>query len=259
MFGYSRQGYYKRVRLEEKREKEAQNVLQEVKDIRKRQPRVGAEKLQSHLSDRGIKIGRDRLFTLLRLHNLLIRPRRRYVVTTNSRHWLKTYKNEIGDLVLVRPGQVYVSDITYIDTDEGFAYLSLITDAYSRKIVGCTLSDSLGIEGSMKALRMALKHTANSKGLIHHSDRGIQYCSKAYVGYLKKRGVTISMTEINHAYENALAERVNGILKNELGLGERLRSYNIAKKMVKEAVEIYNNERLHKSIDLMTPAQKHAA
>ena len=222
VFGYSRQGYYKRLRLEEKRNKEAQEVLTEVKNLRKRQPCVGTDKLKKHLYDRGIKVGRDRLYGVLRLHNLLVRPRRRYVVTTNSHHWFKTYKNEIRDLDLERSNHVYVADITYLDTDEGFAYLSLITDAYSRKIVGYSLSDSLRVEGSMQALRMAI-NKSNCAELIHHSDRGIQYCSKAYVSYLKRRGVVISMTEENHVYENALAERVNGILKNELGLGEQLR------------------------------------
>ncbi len=202
-------------------------------------------------------IGRDRLFDLLRENRLLIKKKKKYIVTTNSRHRFKKYSNLIKGKEATGPEQQYVSDITYIETIEGYRYLSLITDRYSRKIVGHELSKSLSVEGSLKALSIALKRVNNTKGLIHHSDRGLQYCSNAYVELLKKHGVKISMTEENHVYENALAERVNGILKEELMLGERLPTYQIAKKMVDQAVKIYNEERLHMSIGYVTPQQKH--
>lgn len=259
VFGYSRQGYYKRIHLEEKRREQERHVLGEVQKIRRKQACVGGKKIHKDLHGRGTQIGRDRLFELLRRNNLLIRPRRNYVKTTYSKHRFHVYKNLIREVAIVHPEQVYVSDITYIDTEEGYCYLSLVTDAYSRKIVGYAISKSLAIEGSLKAVKMALKGVNNPGGLIHHSDRGIQYCSKAYVSLLKRHNVRISMTEESHVYENALAERVNGILKNEFSLGKRLRSYAIAKKMVKEAIEIYNNERLHMSLNYGTPAQKHAA
>jgi transposase InsO family protein len=172
---------------------------------------------------------------------------------------MKVYKNLIKEEEAQRPEQVFVADITYLETMEGYCYLSLITDWYSRKIMGYAVSRSLSIEGSVRALKMALRMTKNPKLLIHHSDRGIQYCSKGYTEILKKQGVRISMTEENHVYENAVAERVNGILKDELQLGEKLVSFRVAERMVKEAIQIYNEERLHMSLKYMTPAQKHAA
>jgi transposase InsO family protein len=259
VYGYSRQGYYKRLKLEEKRERQERDVLLEVKKIRKKQACVGGKKLHKDLGNRSMQIGRDRLFELLRRNNLLIRPRRNYIRTTYSKHRFHVYKNLIRDIAIVHPEQVFVSDITYIATDEGYSYLSLVTDAYSRKIVGYALSKSLAIEGSLNAVKMALKGVKYPDKLIHHSDRGIQYCSKAYVNLLKRHNVRISMTEESHVYENALAERVNGILKHEFGLGKRLRSHGISKKMVKEAIETYNNDRLHMSLNYETPSQKHAA
>ena len=211
------------------------------------------------LRDHEVGIGRDRLFRVLRRRGLLVRRKKKYVRTTQSAHRFRVYKNLILHEKAERAEGVYVADITYIDTMEGYCYLSLITDEYSRKIVGYALNKSLSIEGSVEALQMALRRTKNPKALIHHSDRGIQYCSKGYTDLLKKKGVRISMTEENHVYENALAERVNGILKEELQLGEKLLSYSVAKKLVDEAVKIYNEERLHMSLDYVTPAQKHAA
>ena len=215
--------------------------------------------LHHHLIEYGVTIGRDRLFDLLRCKGLLIRPKRRYVRTTNSNHWFTKYRNLIRDIQIKRTGEVIVGDITYIETREGYCYLSLLTDVYSHKIVGYHLSQSLSVEGSLKALEMALRGIKDRFGMIHHSDRGIQYCCNAYTDRLRKAGVSISMTEENHVYENALAERVNGILKNEFLLGECLPSYKMACKMVKEVINIYNNERLHMSINYMTPARKFAA
>lgn len=215
--------------------------------------------MQKMLGDHEVAIGRDRLLSVLRKKGLLVRRKKKYVRTTQSVHRFKVYKNLILDKKAQRAERVYVADITYIDTMEGNCYLSLITDQYSRKIVGYALSKSLSIEGSVEALEMALRRTKKPQALIHHSDRGIQYCSKGYTDLLRKKGVRISMTEENHVYENALAERVNGILKEELKLGEKLISYSVAKRLVDEAVKIYNEERLHMSLDYITPAQKHAA
>lgn len=226
-----------------------------MQQIRKRQPKVGTRKLQRMLGQEAVFVGRDRLFSLLREEGLLVNKRRKWIHTTQSRHRFKTYNNLIKDIKIVKPKRILVSDITYIDTIEGFKYLSLITDKASRKIVGFSLSNSLSIEGSIRALRMAIKDIGNTDKVIHHSDRGIQYCSKGYINILKKNKMLVSMTEKDHVYENALAERVNGILKDELMLGDRLASYEIAEKMVKQAVKIYNQERLHMALDYRTPEQ----
>jgi len=196
---------------------------------------------------------------MLREKNMLVSKKRKHVRTTQSYHRFRTYKNLIKGSCSHSPEEVFVSDITYIDTMEGYSYLSLITDQYSRKIVGYSLSKNLTVEGSLRALKMALKGVSEPSKLIHHSDRGIQYCSKAYTDLLRGNRVKISMTEENHVYENALAERVNGILKDEFMLGEKLQSFKVAKKMVREAVKIYNNERLHMALDYKTPEQKYAA
>jgi len=179
------------------------------------------------------------------------------VYTTQSGHRFKKYPNLIKSLSLHAPNRVYVSDITYIRTLEGFCYLSLITDKYSRKIVGYALSMSLSIEGCLEALRMALKDLNKTEQLIHHSDRGIQYCSKDYVDLLSENNVRISMTEENHVYENSLAERVNGILKDEFMLGETLQSYSVAKRLVDDSIKIYNEERYHMALNLKTPDEVH--
>ena len=247
------------MKIEMRRQQEQRRTVSEVSAIRVRQPKVGCRKLQRMLKAQGIRIGRDRLFTVLRDKGMLIDKKNRYVRTTKSNHRFRTYNNLIKQLQPHRAEEVFASDITYIDTMEGYSYLSLITDQYSRKIVGYSLSKNLSAEDTLKALKMALRQVKDSSGLIHHSDRGIQYCSKCYTGFLKRNAVKISMTEENHVYENALAERVNGILKDEFMLGERLQSHKIAEKMVNEAVYIYNNERLHLALGYMTPEQKYAA
>ncbi len=232
-----------------------------MRKIRQRQPMLGGRKLRKKimpaLKRSGINIGRDRFFDILRKHTLLVKRRRRYVRTTQSHHRFRTYSNLIKELELTQANQVYVSDITYLSTLNGFCYLALITDAYSRKIVGYDISKSLSIEGSLKALKMALRKLKHPERLIHHSDRGVQYCSHAYINMLTENHIKISMTEQNHVYENALAERVNGILKTEFMLGETLGSFDIAKELVRESIEIYNKERPHMSIDYMTPQFKH--
>lgn len=259
LYGYTRQAWYKQKRCHLKRDLDEQRVLLHVRRIRKRQPRVGGKKLHRMLQTQGLDLGRDKLFDILRENRLLVKPRKRYTKTTYSHHRFRKYKNLIRDFKLTRPNQIYVSDITYIDTLEGFCYLALITDKFSKKIVGWDLSDSLSIDGARRALKTALTKVEYTDGLIHHSDRGIQYCSHKYVEDLESRNIKISMTEDNHCYENAVAERVNGILKTEFMLGDRLKSIAIAKELTAEAVKIYNEERLHLSLDYQTPAMKHAA
>ncbi len=262
-FERTRQAFYKLAQQGLQLELWDEKVLDEVKTIHRRQPRVGTRKLHRMVNEQlqaeGIAVGRDHLFALLRAQNLLIRRRRHAKQTTNSRHRFKKYGNLIRELKLTRPNQVYVSDITYLETHEGFCYLALIMDAYSRKIVRYDLSRSLSLEGSLRALQMAMSKLSGAIDLIHHSDRGIQYCSHAYVALLVKYGVRISMTVDQHVYENAKAERVNGILKNEFLLGEVLISYEVAQKLVAEAIQIYNEERLHLSLDYQTPTMVHAA
>jgi len=253
----SRQAFYQRRRRLDKRNIRDAFLITEVKAIRHRQPRIGTRKLlvmlQSKYPDPELRIGRDCFFKLLRQEGLLIERKRKYIRTTNSMHRFKKYKNQIEDLVITRPNQVFVTDITYLDTFDGFCYLALVTDVFSRKIVGYDVSRSLAIEGSMRALEMALKGVREPDKLIHHSDRGIQYCSHAYVDYLLKRNITISMTEDNHVYENAIAERINGILKIEFMLGDKLLSVALAKELVAEAIQIYNEERPHLKLDYKTP------
>lgn len=224
-----------------------------VLQIRYRQPRVGGRKLYEHLHQGGISVGRDRLFDLLREWRLLVRPHRSYRKTTCSRHRLKVYKNLLKNQPARRPNEAWVCDITYVQTRERFGYLFLVTDQFSRKIVGYDFSISLSIEGALAALQIALKQSPDGRSLIHHSDRGIQYCSHDYVRLLERHGARISMTEDNHVYENALAERINGILKTEL-LGD---THNIpfedVKHLIQEAISIYNNERLHMNLNYKTP------
>lgn len=263
-FERTRQAFYKQTQQGLQLDLWDQRLLEEVKTIRRRQPRVGTRKLHrmvyEQLQAEGITVGRDHLFALLRAQNLLIRRRRHAKRTTDARHRLKKYGNLIRDLKLTQPNQAYVADITYLETrEEGFCYLALIADAYSRKIVGYDLSRSLSLEGSVRALKMAMSKLSGPIDLIHHSDRGIQYCSHAYVDLLVKHGIRISMTEEQHVYENAQAERVNGILKSAFLLGEVLSSYEVAKKLVAEAIQIYNEERLHLSLNYQTPAMVHAA
>lgn len=208
---------------------------------------------------RGFKIGRDKLFQILREHHMLVCPKKRYTKTTNSFHRFRKYPNLIKEMKITASDQVFVADITYIDTLEGFCYLFLISDVFSRKIVGYDLSNSLCIEGCQRTLKMALKSVRKPEKLIHHSDRGIQYCSNGYVHILEENGIRISMTEENHCYENAIAERINGILKTEFMLGEKLPSIAVAKELVRDSIKTYNEERLHMSLDYQTPEYKYAA
>jgi transposase InsO family protein len=200
-----------------------------------------------------VKVGRDTLFNVLRKHKMLTLRKRYSMKTTNSHHRFYKYSNIIKDVEITRPNQVWASDITYIRTVKGFCYLALITDMYSRRIVGYDLSDSLELKGCVRALNKAIYQAKNIKGLIHHSDRGIQYCSNVYTQILKRKKIDISMTEENHCYENAMAERVNGILKDEFYLDQTFANVAHAKRAAKNAIKLYNEMRLHLSLDYRTP------
>ena len=221
-FSMHRDAYYKCKKRELHRKTVEAQVIKLVKQERKQQPRVGTRKLHEALHTEFkkacLKIGRDVLFDVLRANGMLVKPKKASCRTTDSYHRFNTYSNLVKDMEVTAPNQVWVSDITYIRTVNGFCYLALITDMYSRKIVGYDISDSLELAGCLRALQFALKAARPAVGLVHHSDRGIQYCSNVYVNELIKHKIKISMTEENHCYENAIAERVNGILKDEFYL-----------------------------------------
>lgn len=236
-------------------------ILQEVVKIRSEQSRVGVRKLHHMMAgfthEHGVEMGRDALYGLLREHSMLVRKRkRRGPRTTFSAFWMKRYPNLAKDFTPVASNQLWVSDITYIRIKEGFAYLSLITDAYSRKIVGYHLNGNLSAKGPSSALRMALRNNPDRDNLIHHSDRGLQYYSSQYMKLIGSK-IRISMTEKSDPLENAIAERVNGILKQEL-LAKSYTSFSEAQREVGQAVSIYNHLRPHLSIDMLTPAEAHA-
>jgi transposase InsO family protein len=205
-------------------------------------------------------IGRDKFFDILRRSDLLVKRRRRYARTTESRHRFRVYQNHVQHIAVRRADQVWVSDITYVRlANERFAYLFLITDAYSRKIVGWDMSSSLGLEGAIKALQMSVRQCRDFQSLIHHSDRGFQYCSHQYVSKLKSKGIQISMAEAGNCYENAMAERINGILKMEYGLDETFSDIEQARRSAREGITYYNEERPHLSLKMQTPAAVHSA
>lgn len=222
LLGKTRHAYYDHLWRKDDRVVKEDIVLQLVHEFRSSLPKLGTRKLhhllEPLLQEHNIAIGRDYLFDLLQDHKLLIRQQRRKVITTNSRHWMKKYSNLIKDLKVTRPEQVWVSDITYIRMVNQWGYLSLITDACSRKIMGWSFRTDMEAQGCIDALEMAFKNRIYNESLIHHSDRGSQYCSKNYVGMLLKNNVSVSMTENGDPYENALAERMNGILKAEFNL-----------------------------------------
>ncbi len=228
-----------------------------VRKRRKSLPREGVRKLMKSLKwnfeNQHLKVGRDTLFNVLRKYKMLTLRKKYSARTTNSYHRFYKYNNIIKDIDVTRPNQVWASDITYVRTVKGFCYLALITDMYSRKIVGYDLSDSLELKGCVRALNKAIYQAKSVKGLIHHSDRGIQYCSNVYTQILKRKKINISMTEENHCYENALAERVNGILKDEFYLDQIFTNVAHAKRAAKNAIKLYNEIRLHLSLDYRTP------
>ena len=224
-------------------------------------PRIGVRKLYYLLGDKlqALKIGRDKFFDILRANHLLIQPKRSYHVTTNSHHRFRKHQNLILDLEINRPEQVWVSDITYIGKREKPCYLSLVTDAYSKKIMGYYVADNLNTESSLMALNMAIKNRKDKElALIHHSDRGLQYCADDYQSTLNKKGIKCSMTNNGDPYENAVAERINGILKQEFMIDTYHQETAIMRLIVKEVIEIYNNQRPHYSNYMLTPKLMHA-
>lgn len=223
-------------------------------------PRIGTRKLYYLLEDqlRVLGVGRDKLFSILRANHMLIKPKRSYRITTDSRHRFRKHKNLVSDLVPTRPEQIWASDITYLGSNGNHQYLALVTDTYSKKIVGYDVSSSLGAEGAVRALRMGLKHRVyKNNELTHHSDRGFQYCCDGYQAILSRSGVKCSMTESYDPYANAVAERVNGILKQEFYLDKFSIKLASMKQLVSDSVMIYNQQRPHYSCFLKTPEQMH--
>lgn len=259
--GMSRQNYYKARKVRQRGQVDEHLVKTLVDQERSIQPRLGGLKLHHMLRDElaaaGVKLGRDRFFEVLRNQGLLLEPLPKAPRTTNSKHSLPVFTNLIKDMELTGANQVWISDITYIRTRENFLYLSLITDKYSRKVVGYHLGETLETRDTIKALRMALKALPEGAKPIHHSDRGCQYCSHDYVKELKAHGLRVSMTEENHCAENAQAERVNGILKQEYFLNYQFRNSQHARRAVDQAVRLYNGRRPHRSLKMCTPEEKH--
>jgi putative transposase len=261
IFNISRQAYYQSGTQATAQAMHQQMVEQLVHDVRRQLPRIGGKKLYHMLGDdlKRMRIGRDRFFNILRDANLLVERKRSYVITTQSHHRFHIYKNLIKNKKITGSDQVYVCDITYLRLHKGFVYLFLITDAYSRKIIGWYVSDQLGIRGALQALKMALKESKGIQGCIHHSDRGIQYCSYQYTALLKQNNMDISMAATGDVYENAMAERVNGILKDEFMLDATFTNLPHATRAVKQAIKAYNNLRPHMSLKMKTPTQVYAA
>lgn len=263
--GMSRQNFYKGRKERTRREVDAGLIEELVRAERAVQPRLGGKKLYRLLKPEfekaGIRIGRDRFFEVLGERGLLLAPLPKAPRTTNSRHSLPVFRNLLTDMELSGPNQAWVSDITYIRSDEGFIYLSLITDAWSRKIVGYHAGDTLETEGCLRALEKAVKELVDGDGLlpVHHSDRGSQYCSHLYTGRVREYGLGISMTEKMHCYENAKAERVNGILKQEYFLGGCFRTKQQGIEAVNQAVRLYNTRRPHLALNYRTPEDVHNA
>lgn len=260
--GITRQGHHKALAAEPPAAMAREMVVQLVAERRRELPRLGGLKLhhllKADLVAMGIKLGRDRFFDVLRAEDLLVERRRSRTRTTDSFHRFRIWPNRVKGLAIVRPEQVWVADITYIRLRGGFAYLFLLTDAYSRKIVGWTLGETLQTRWGLAAFGMAVKDADGPPaGLIHHSDRGVRYCSGDYVKALKSEGIEISMAEAGNPYENAIAERVNGILKDEFLLDRTQEDADAARRAVRQAVRAYNTLRPHRSIGLMTPARKH--
>jgi putative transposase len=262
LFGKSRQAFHQ---METRQTKECINdeiLLVYVKEIRKQQPRLGARKMYDMLQDtiqtNAIKIGRDKFFLLLKENDLLVKKRRKHIHTTDSNHVYKRYLNLIKEYIPTGPEQIWVSDITYLSIENDFVYLSLVTDLYSKKIMGYHVNPTLETFGPLEALKMALKNRTHPDSLlIHHSDHGIQYCCHEYINVLEGNQIQISMSARGNPYENATAERVNGILKSEFYLDRCFNNLAEVQFVVKDTVRVYNNLRPHASCDYLTPDQAH--
>lgn len=264
LLGLTRQAYYQHLWQLEANSIEESLVLEKVHVIRKDHRVMGGrklyEKLHSFLLEHQIKMGRDALFDLMAKNNLLVKKRRRRFITTFSNHWLKKWPNLIREMEIIRINQLWVSDITYWKIGERYTYISLITDAYSHKIVGYHLAQTLESVETIKALHMAINQLPDQlqATLIHHSDRGVQYCSENYIKLLQNRGIKISMTENGDPLENAIAERINGILKSEYLKHYQTKTIQEATELLTLAVRLYNQDRPHFSIGLLTPDKVHS-
>jgi len=261
--GMSRQNYYAQRRARQRQAVDAGLIHELVQAERRVQPRLGTRKLRvvlkEALAEAGVKVGRDRFFEVLRDGDLLLeRLPREYPQTTDSHHCLPVFTNLVKGVVLTCPDEVWVSDLTYLRTAEGFLYLALVTDKFSRKIVGYHCGDTLEAIGCVQALEMALQDLPAGKRPTHHSDQGSQFCCHLYVDVLVAHGLKISMTVKDHCAENALAERMNGILKSEYGLGQKIKTKAQARQMVAQGVSLYNTRRPHTALQYRTPASVHS-
>lgn len=262
LFGKSRQAFHQMETRNTRQGVNGEMLLVYVKEIRRQQPRIGTRKLYSMLHpvivSNSLKIGRDAFFSLLRKSNLLVKRRRKHVTTTDSNHLFKKYPNLIKEYVPVGPEQIWASDITYLLTERGFVYLSLVTDQYSKTIMGYHVHATLEANGPLEALQMALKARCYPESrLIHHSDRGIQYCCEDYIKVLDGNNIQISMSQRGNPYENAIAERVNGILKSEFYLDRCFKDIDQVISVVRNTVKVYNTQRPHASCNNMTPDKAH--
>jgi transposase InsO family protein len=260
LFGVNRQVYYRRKQTVKRRKSRAVQVIELVESVRLQMPKIGTRKLYFILEEelKKLNVGRDMLFRILKANQMLILPKRRYHITTNSHHRFRKHKNLIENVVPEKPEQIWVSDITYVGNRENPMYLALVTDAYSKQIMGHDVSSSLEVSSSLRALKMAVKKRKYKNNILtHHSDRGLQYCSNEYQRLLKRSKLNCSMTESYDPYANAVAERVNGILKSEFIGYKNNHPINIMKKIVDESVEIYNERRPHFSCFYKTPKQMH--
>ena len=259
LFGKTRQAYYQRLGYQYQEAAEESIILDLIAELRKDMGRMGGRKLWHEINEAHPKmISRDKLFDILDKYHLKVHRRKRTVRTTWSESWLHRFPNLVKDLILTAANQVWVSDITYIETETGFVYLHLVTDAYSKKIMGWCLSPSLHADATISALQMAIRNAGcDLKGLIHHSDRGCQYCCEKYVKLLQNNGIEISMTQDGDPRDNAIAERLNGILKTEWLYDDHFIGFDDAYRRVAEVINLYNNKRPHLSLNYKTPAEAH--
>lgn len=258
--GYSRQYVYKQPKDAASKLQKQQAVKELVLAERKKMPRIGTRKIHYLISEKlereGLKFGRDKLFELMRNHGLHIRPRRRYTQTTMSKHWLRKWPNIIKGRKAKAVDEIRVSDITYIKTMEGNCYLNMVTDQFSRKIIGHALADNMETASMIKALKMAIaSRSQQQSSTIHHSDRGLQYCSNEYANLTESNNIQLSMTDNGDPYENALAERMNRTIKEEFGLDVLLKNKNQAQQLIEEGIFLYNNKRPHLALNMLTPQQ----
>jgi putative transposase len=256
LFGISRQAIYQAEKRAIIRANELALIKPLVEELRREMPRLGTRKLYYLLKGKfetaGVKIGRDALFSYLKSESMLIRPKKNYTKTTNSKHWLRKHPNLMKDALPKRPEEYFVSDITYIKSRTRTHYLSLVTDAFSRKIAGYNLSDDMSAENVVKAFKMSMKNRSSNRKLIHHSDRGLQYCASVYQKELIRYSVRPSMTDGYDCYQNALAERINGILKQEF-LIHKCNNGKELNQLIKQSIKTYNSKRPHLSLKMKTP------